>query len=75
MLRLVKDAGLVEQSVKSRDNVSFAQMIEAIHIVQQQIGITGTTALEASGTIEGSTKSVKASWENLLVAIATFEPH
>ena len=70
MLRLVKDAGLVEQSVKSLDNVSFAQMIEAIHIVQQQIGITGTTALEASGTIEGSTKSVKASWENLLVAIA-----
>ena len=70
MLRLVKDAGVVEQSVKSLDEVSFAQIIEAIHIVQQQIGITGTTALEASNTIEGSTKSVKASWDNLLVAIA-----
>lgn len=70
MLRLVKDAGVVNDSVKSINDVSFDQIIDAIHIVQTNMGITGTTAKEASETIEGSTQSVKASWENLMVAIA-----
>lgn len=70
MLRLVKDAGVVEEAVSSLDDVSFDQIIEGIHVIQTQMGITGTTAKEASTTIEGSTQSVKASWQNLLVAIA-----
>ena len=70
MLRLVKDAGVVEQSVKSLDDVSFAQIIEGISIIQEQMNITGTTAKEASGTIEGATGSMKAAWQNLLTGMA-----
>lgn len=50
--------------------LSFADMVDAIHIVQTNMGITGTTAKEAEGTIEGSTLSMKAAWENLMVAVA-----
>lgn len=39
-------------------------MIQAIHKVQQNLGITGTSAKEASTTIEGSVNSAKAAWEN-----------
>lgn len=70
MLRLVKDAGVVKQSVKSMDEVSFDQIIEAIHIVQTEIGITGTTSKEAADTIEGSQKAMSASWSNLLTEMA-----
>ena len=71
MLRLVKDAGVVEQSVKSINEVSFDKIIDAIHIVQTNMGITGTTAEEAEDTIEGSTLSMRAAWDNLLVAVAS----
>lgn len=71
MLRLVKEAGVVEESVESIDDVSFDKIIDAIHIVQTNIGITGTTAKEASSTIEGSTSSMKAAWQNLMVSIAS----
>lgn len=71
MLRLVQDAGLVDESVESIDDVSFDKIIDAIHIIQQQMGITGTTAKEAEATIEGSTAAMKAAWENLLVGIAS----
>lgn len=70
MLRLVKDAGVVDQSVKSLDDVSFDQMIEAIHIVQENLNITGTTAKEASTTIEGSTKAMQSAWQNMLTGMA-----
>ena len=70
MLRLVKDAGVVNDSVKSIDDVSFDQIIEAIHIVQDEMGITGTTSKEAATTIEGSKKSMMASWSNLLKEFA-----
>ena len=70
MLRLVKDAGVVNDSVKSIDDVSFDQIIEAIHIVQDEMGITGTTSKEAADTIEGSKKSMMASWSNLLKEFA-----
>ena len=70
MLRLVKDAGVVEESVSSLDDVTFDQMIEAIHIIQSEMGITGTTAKEAADTLEGSKNSMKASWSNLLKEIA-----
>lgn len=70
MLRLVKDAGVVDKSVKSIDDVSYDQIIKAIHIVQDDMGITGTTAREAATTIQGSATSMKTAWENLVTGIA-----
>ena len=70
MLRLVKDAGLVNDSVESIDDVSFDTIIKAIHIIQDEMGVTGTTASEAADTIEGSKNSMVASWSNLLTEIA-----
>lgn len=45
---------------------SYADIVEAIHVVQEEMGITGTTALEAATTIEGSMNSAKAAWDNFL---------
>ena len=70
MLRLVQEAGVVDKSVKSLDDVSFDQMIQAIHIVQQEMNITGTTAAEAANTMQGATGSFKAAWQNLLTGMA-----
>src|SRR5699024_7998697 len=62
-----KLGGYIEGSL---DISSFADIVDAIHIVQEELGITGTTAREASTTIEGSLNATKAAWENLLVGIA-----
>lgn len=74
MARLINDSGVlgdaVEVTAQTVKDVPFDKMIEAIHKIQQEIGITGTTTLEAEGTIQGSTASMKASWENLLTGIA-----
>lgn len=51
------------------DISSFADVTQAIHAIQTELGITGTTAKEASTTIQGSLNSVKGAWENLLVGI------
>lgn len=48
---------------------SYADIVEAIHVVQTEMGITGTTALEASETISGSMASAKAAYENFLTAL------
>lgn len=45
---------------------SFADITQAIHVIQDNLDITGTTALEAETTISGSLNQVKASWKNLL---------
>lgn len=45
---------------------SYADMVEAIHVVQTEMGITGTTADEAKDTIQGSLASTQAAWTNLL---------
>ena len=50
---------------------SFADVVEAIHVVQDNIGITGTTAQEAGTTIQGSIGAMKGAWSNLLVGIAS----
>lgn len=71
MLRLVNDAGIAEEKFESLDDVSFDQIIEAIHKVQENTNIAGTTANEASGTIEGSINSTKGAWENFLTAMAS----
>ena len=50
---------------------SYADIVNAIHVVQTEMGITGTTAAEASETISGSLTSMKAAWQNLLTGIAS----
>lgn len=57
-----------EMADLSIDN--FADIAEAIHIVQDEMGIAGTTAAEAEGTIEGSTNAMKAAWSNLATGMA-----
>lgn len=52
---------------------SYADIVEAIHVVQEEMGITGTTALEAATTIEGSMNSAKAAWDNFLSGSGTAE--
>lgn len=74
MARLINDSGVLGKSVKvtaeTVKDVPFDKIIEAIHKIQTEMGITGTTAKEASETISGSWGSVKASWKNLLTAMA-----
>ena len=54
---------------KKYDISNFADITEAIHAIQTEYGITGTTAAEASTTISGSLNSVKAAWQNLLTGM------
>lgn len=73
MERLIEDANKVKKANGEMANLSinsFADMVEAIHIIQKEMGITGTTALEAEKTIQGSTSSMKSAWQNLLTGIA-----
>ena len=70
MIRLINDSGILKEKIDSLDNVTFDQMILAIHEIQNNLGITGTTALEASTTIQGSIASAKSAWENFLVGLA-----
>lgn len=73
MARLINDSGVLGDSMQvTAENVKdvpFDKMIEAIHQVQTEMGITGTTSKEASSTIEGSVNSAKAAWENWLVSL------
>ena len=62
---------LITVDAESVKNVGMDKIIEAIHLVQQQLGITGTTAKEAEGTISGSMGQMAAAFENLKVAFAT----
>ena len=52
------------------DLSSYADIVEAIHVIQTEMGIAGTTAKEASTTIQGSVASMKAAWANLMVGMA-----
>jgi len=67
MERLLEDASKI--SGIKYDISSFADVTQAIHVMQESMGIAGTTSKEASKTIEGSINSVKGAWENLLVGI------
>lgn len=49
---------------------SYSDIVEAIHTVQTEMGITGTTAEEAMKTISGSVNATKSAWKNLLTGIA-----
>lgn len=74
MARLINDSGVlgstIEVTADTINSVSFDKIIEAIGVVQDRMGITGTTAKEASTTIQGSVAATKAAWSNLMVGIA-----
>lgn len=68
MQRLLEDAEKI--SGIHYDISSYADIVDAIHVIQTEMGITGTTAEEAQHTIEGSLNMTKAAWENLIVGIS-----
>lgn len=70
MARLIKDASKLDKSIKAND-MSFGNIVKAINAVQTEMGITGTTAKEASTTISGSVSSMKSAWKNLVTGIAS----
>ena len=74
MARLVNESGVMGKSFKATaDNVKdipFDKLIESIHVVQTELGITGTTALEASETISGSFNAMRSSWSNLMTGMS-----
>ena len=73
MARLIEDANKVKEANGEMADLSidsFADIVEAIHTMQEEMGIAGTTAKEASSTIQGSVASMKAAWSNLLTGIA-----
>ena len=69
MERLLADAA--ELTGREYDVSNFADIAEAIHAIQTEIGITGTTALEGSTTISGSLASMGSAWKNLVVGMAS----
>lgn len=68
MERLLADAEKI--SGVHYDISNFSDIVSAIHVIQDEIGITGTTAKEADNTLEGSFRALKAAWQNLLVGFA-----
>lgn len=70
MARLINDSGVLGDSmVATAENVKdipFATLIDAIHVTQENLGVTGTTALEASETVTGSFMAMKAAALNFL---------
>lgn len=86
MLRLVSDAQKLDSSFKANTETviknkkkteelapTYADIVQAIHIMQNEMGVTGTTALEAEKTISGSAATMKSAWDNLLVSLASGE--
>lgn len=68
MQRLLDDA--TKLSGVKYDISSYADIVDAIHVVQTEMGITGTTAKEASTTIEGSINAAKSAFTNLTTGLA-----
>lgn len=70
--RLLSDAekfSAAQGKVRDFSVDSYSDIVEAIHIVQDEMGITGTTAEEAATTIEGSVDKAKAAWDNWLTGL------
>lgn len=68
MQRLLTDAEKL--SGIKYDLSSYADIVDAIHVVQTEMGITGTTAKEAATTIQGSANAMKSAWSNLLTGMS-----
>ena len=77
MERLVKDASKMKDVQKElgvsvdSSSLSFGNIVNAISVMQSKMGISGTTAKEASSTIQGSVNSLKAVWQNMLTTISS----
>lgn len=77
MERLILDAEKLDQTFRATRNtngdltMSYADIVEAIHIVQTDMDITGTTAKEAGETISGSVASMKSAWANLVAGLGS----
>lgn len=77
MKRLIADASKMTDVQEKlgikvdKSSTSFANIVNAISVMQEQMGIAGTTSREASSTISGSIAMVQASWENVLTHIAS----
>lgn len=70
--RLLSDAekfSAAQGKVRDFSVDSYSDIVEAIHIVQDEMGITGTTAEEAATTVEGSVNMAKAAWDNWLAGL------
>lgn len=77
MARLVNESGVLngefEATAQNVKDIPFHTLIEAIGITQDRLGITGTTAKEASETVSGSFQAMKASFENLVAGLGNGE--
>lgn len=74
MERLLADAEKLPQAMGRKfDLTNFADVATAIHIVQENLGVAGVAAAEASTTFSGSSEAMKASWANVLGAITSGE--
>ena len=72
MERMISDANRVKEANGEMGDLSvdkFSDVVQAIHIMQGQLGITGTTSKEAATTIEGSVGMMKAAWQNWLTEL------
>lgn len=69
MERLLADAEKITGIKYDISNLN--DVYQAIHVIQGEIGITGTTAKEASTTIQGSVASMQSAWQNMLTGIAS----
>ncbi len=67
MSRLLADASAI--SGIEYDISSYADVVDAIHVIQTEMGITGTTAKESSSTIQGSISAMSAAWQNVLAGM------
>lgn len=78
MYRLLSNAKEIDETFdavfsldeKGHLEANYSDIVQAIHIVQTEMGITGTTAKEAASTIQGSFGMVKAAWQNLVTGLA-----
>lgn len=73
MERLIADANKLREAQGLAGDLTiekYSDVIEAIHLVQDEMGITGTTAKEAATTIQGSVGMMKAAWSNLVTGLA-----
>lgn len=81
MARLLNDANKLDDTILGKgievddkfEDVTFDQMIRAIHTIQEELKITGTTSKEASDTISGSLGSMRAAWQNFLTGTGDAE--
>lgn len=75
MARLINDSGVmgdaIDVTAKTVNDVSYDKIIEALHSVQDEMGIAGTTAAEATETISGSVGMLKGAFDNLLVGLGS----